>query len=211
MNLQLILLWLGCQSPSENPKELSQSETNEIINTMVDDEVLGEGTIEPELEAKARYRMRMNIDQLKSSMNSITGVEWKSGNTDLWSKYSSTLGVPDYIENMTEDLTASVIFQKFLNDAAVYSCQQWIDNDLSSSEKSFFVYVTSDDTEKTSVMNNIEYLRYLIHGQRSVENDPFVDSIWELYFLVHQRTEDNVNAWNTLCVAMFTHPEFYTY
>ena len=156
--------------------------------------------------------MRMTIDQVRTSMEQLTGgVQWKSGNTDLWSRYATTLGVPDHMEIISEDLTASVIFQKFLNDAATYSCEQWIDDDLTALNKRFFVSVDAEQLEENAIRQNIVHLRYLIHGQANVTHDEIIDSYYRLFHLVLQRTDDSIAAWNTVCVGFFTHPDFFTY
>ena len=209
-----ILMFIACNSSTESKIDPDRTVDRTVVDTagaVVDEEIVGEGTLEPEDQENARHRMRMNVDQLKSSMTSITQVDWKDGNADLWDRYSTTLGVPDYLDNMTEDLTPSVIFQKFLNDAAVASCNDWIELDSTRTEKQFFVQVSHDNIDETDIRNNIEYLRYLIHCKRSLPEDPFVDSVWQLHSLVLQRTDDNIAAWNTVCVALFTHPEFYTF
>ena len=38
-----------------------------------------------------------------------------------------------------------------------------------------------------------------------------IQSLQDLYTLVYQRTQDHTMTWNTVCVAFFTHPDFYTY
>ena len=35
-----------------------------------------------------------------------------------------------------------------------------------------------------------------------------VQSLQDLYTLVYQRTEDHTMTWNTVCVGLFTHPDF---
>ena len=81
-----------------------------------------------EASTVSRSLQRMNVDQLRASMQQISH-QWVSGNTDLWTKYSSTLGVPDYMESISEDLTASVIFQKFRGCGNLL-CESWINREL---------------------------------------------------------------------------------
>ena len=129
-----IVLLLGCgdtqsDKGTDAPTEESIEETE---SSTLEETVVGEGDIEPAETAESRIRMRMNIDQLQASMKHITGVDWMSGNKLLWDEFRTSLGVPDYQETVSEDLTANVIFQKFLQDAATYSCQQWREHDGSA-------------------------------------------------------------------------------
>ena len=206
----LMLSW-GCTSsvPSDGP---SSTDTSPVENPSIDvnEELLGDFELSEDTTVVARRRVRMNVDQLNQSMQQITGVEWKSGNTVLWDRYSSTLGVPDFEERTSEDLEGSVIFQKFLQDAATYTCNSWIENE--SEDGDGYFYVVTQEGQTSSVLKaHIGHLRYLIHGISSGEEDAFDESVWDLYQLVYQRTENSVSAWQTVCVAMFTHPNFYTY
>ena len=200
------------QQQSLEPQPVEQPETPPENPPGLEDDIVGEGGLEPEEQPTSRNRMRMTIDQVRTSMEQLTGgVQWKFGNTDLWSKYETTLGVPDHIETISEDLTASVIFQKFLGDAATYSCEQWLENDLAATDKRFFVNVDAEQTEEEFVRQNIVHLRYLIHGHVNAAQDEIIDSYYRLFYLVMQRTDDSIAAWNTVCVGFFTHPDFFTY
>ena len=193
--------------PTDSTQSSTQSSTPDI-----EDETLGEGSLQTDPRPPARNRLRMNIDQLRTSMEQITsGVQWKSGGTDLWKKYQTTLGVPDYMESMSEDLGSSVIFQKFLKDAATYSCEQWISNDISMNNSQFFAHAPAEQTDETAVRENLQHLRYLIHGRAADTETPIIDSYYQLYQLVLQRTDEPIAAWNTVCVGFFTHPDFFTY
>ena len=213
-------LFTGCANQESPKQQTLETEVSEPQDTQqeqenppgLEDDTIGEGTLEPEEQAISRNQMRMTIDQLKTSMEQLTGgIEWKSGNTDLWAKYETTLGVPDYMEVVSEDLTSSVIFQKFLGDAATYSCEQWIENDVAATDKRFFVNADASQTEEDAVRQNIVHLRYLIHGHKNTVEDEVIDSYYRLFYLVMQRTDDSIAAWNTVCVGFFTHPDFFTY
>ena len=201
------------ETTTETNQPITEQEQEQEQSTPgIEDETIGEGSIEPQETAASRNRLRMNIDQLRSAMEQITGgVIWKSGNTDMWKKYQNTLGYPDYMETMSEDLSSSVIFQKFLGDAATYSCEAWIENEASATEPRFFVYADTEQSDETAIRTNLIHLRYLIHGQKNTAEDPIIDSYFKLYRLVLQRTNDSISAWNTVCVGFFTHPDFFTY
>lgn len=207
-----IAMLLGCGMDESDPSiDLQvQEQSEETETSTLEETVVGEGDIEPAETAESRMRMRMNIDQLQASMKHITGVDWMSGNTVLWDEFRTSLGVPDYQETVSEDLTANVIFQKFLQDAATYSCQQWRDHDGSAGLYAFFDDAY-DEADPATVVDNLRYLRRLVHGHFDDGEDPMISSLQDLYTLVYQRTQDHNATWNTVCVALFTHPDFYTY
>lgn len=209
-------LWLamalGCgdteSGKSTNPPVEDVAEGTE--SSTLEETVVGEGDIEPAETGESRARLRMNIDQLQASMKHITGVDWMSGNKVLWDEFRTSLGVPDYQETVSEDLTANVIFQKFLQDAATYSCQEWREHNGSAGPYAFFGEAY-DETDSDTVVDNLRYLRRLVHGHFEDGEDPMIQSLQELHTLVYQRTQDHEATWNTVCVALFTHPDFYTY
>ena len=213
MKSVMILMWSwGCTTsvPSDEPSS-TDSSTVENPSTDVSEELLGDVELSEDDTVVARRRVRMDVAQLNQSMQQITGVEWKSGNAVLWDRYGSTLGVPDFEERTSEDLEASVIFQKFLQDAATYTCDIWIENESEDGDGYFYLVTQVEDQSSSILRSHIGDLRYLIHGISSGEEDAFVESVWDMHQLVYQRTENRVSAWQTVCVAMFTHPDFYTY
>ena len=206
-----LLIGAGCRSgDTDKPLDISDGEPSAEDPSTVEETVVGEADLEPSETAESRARMRMTIGQLQASMKHITGVDWMSGNKVLWEEYSTSLGVPDYQETVNEDLSANVIFQKFLQDASIYSCQEWIEHDGLEGPYAFFVD-TYDEGNPATVSDNVRYLRKLVHGYFSETDDPMIQSLEDLYTLVYQRTQDPTMTWNTVCVALFTHPDFYTY
>ena len=124
---------------------------------------LGDGTLDLPAEAASRVHRRMSIPQVRASMERVTGgITWTSGSTDLWEQYASTLGVPDFQERTIEDRSASVLFNKFLDDAASAACDEWVTGELASS---FFTETTLEDTEPEPVRRNIAALRRRIQGR----------------------------------------------
>ena len=170
---------------------------------------LGDGTLDLPAEAASRVHRRMSIPQVRASMERVTGgITWTSGSTDLWEQYASTLGVPDFQERTVEDRSASVLFNKFLDDAASAACDEWVTGELASS---FFTETSLGDTEPEPVRRNIAALRRRIQGRPFEPDSDDVAAYHGLFERVMTRTDSPTQAWGTVCVALFTHPSFYAY
>ena len=86
-----------------------------------------------------RKMKRMTIIQISNAMKRVSGgIQW-GGNNSLWEEYSDILGVPDYQNSQDEDRSPSIMFQKFLDDAATYTCQNWIEAEKSGESELLFV------------------------------------------------------------------------
>ena len=99
------------------------------------------------------------------------------------------------------------MFQKFLDDAATYTCLAWV----TAADTTFF---TADDPASTSrddVRSNIVGLRWQVQGKAKDDTAPIIDDYEQLFFTAHERSESHEVAWQTVCVAMFTHPDFFMY
>ena len=99
------------------------------------------------------------------------------------------------------------VFLQFLDDAAGATCAGWIEMEGSQ----FHSIDDPSSMEKADVRNNIEGLRWKIQGKSRDSVDPIIDDYETLFVKVHQRTDSTDIAWTTVCVAMFTHPDFFMY
>ena len=195
-------------SPTSQIEEIEEEVTPPDING----QTVGEGSLYPDDEEPYRNKKRMSVAQVQASMEKVSGgIKWKSGNTLLWEKYSQTLGVPDYQQSVTEDRSPSIMFQKFLDDAAVHTCTNWIANEINGAERLFFSEIEPDDTDPVKTRLNIAYLQQRIHGQKIDPSAEIIDSYVGVHELVMQRTSNLQSAWKTVCVGFFTHPDFYIY
>ena len=198
--IPLLLVVAACSGPEE-PPSVSPPEVTE------DD--LGDGSLDPPEEQTSRAIRRMSIPQVRASMERVTGgITWTSGSTDLWEKYGSTLGVPDFQERTVEDRSPGVMFNKFLDDAAAAACDEWITGELSSG---FFTEASLEETDAEAIGRNIAALRRRIQGRAFAPDSEDVAAYQGLFDRVITRTEDPIQAWTTVCVALFTHPSFYAY
>ena len=173
---------------------------------------VGEGEILPEEEDPYRNKKRMSVSQIRTTMLQVSGgISWIEQNKERWEHYSATLGVPDYQQRIREERTPSVMFQKFLNDAALHTCAEWIRLEIESDQRLFFAEIEPDEYDPVKIRENLVYLRHRIQGRKLDPNHPMVDDLVELHQLVMLRSEELENAWNTVCVGLFTHPDFFMY
>ena len=174
-----------------------------------------EADLRPEAEQAHRARKRMTIDQARAVMEQVSGgVAWTDDDDDnLWEAYGDTLGVPDYQTRLRDNLDPSIMFQKFLDDAAVQTCDGWVVAEATGAraDRSFFIASEPDETTPAAVADNVVALRRTLHGQVNAPDDPVVDSYGLLFEAALRRSGDPVSAWTTVCVGLFTHPDFFLY
>jgi len=162
----------------------------------------------------------MDIAQLDAAMVAVTeGLYWTDGGTsrddDLFVELAGTLGVPDYAVRTAEDLDPSLIFQKYLGDAARSVCWQLVERETGTpASRVLMKQVAPTDTWETApekIDDNLKWLLLRFHG-RSTDDDTTALELWRWLFrsaaLVSQ---DPVVAWRTVCVGLLTHPDFYLY
>ena len=116
---------IACGSTEKETSSINVVPEEETPIEVVDEEV-GQSDLEENSVQSGRTMKRMTIAQVRDSMEQITGTRW-GGNTSKWDTYSDSLGVPDFQQRMEPDLSPSVVFQKFLNDAAAESCTEWME------------------------------------------------------------------------------------
>lgn len=165
-----------------------------------------------------RELKRMDIDQLDASIALVTGVRWSevvSGDTvQLFETLSGSLGKPDYQASTDEDLDATLLFQKFLDDAARMTCAEGIRRETTGGIEDKRLLVRAQIIDRPPVSDdainaNLEEMLLRIHGKRAT-----VDTItpWRgLFDAVYDATQDPAECWRAVCVAMVTHPDFYAY
>lgn len=149
---------------------------------------------------------RMNIDQVAASIEVATGERWREevdGETvELFEQLSGSLGKPDYLGAIDEDLTPGLLFQKFLDDAAGATCSQMVAQDPARglSERVFFV-----SSDERAVLENA-LLRF--HGRQATSGE--LDD-WQGLYDALESTSDEATAWTAICVTLITHPDFSAY
>lgn len=207
----LLLLLAGCGGSPDGPTAAdgpTPAPTEDPLPGAHEDDLGGVHTPEPE-GVRARQLKRMTIPQLRDSMERITGgVAWGDPDDSEWDANADTLGVADYQLRVQSDRTPSVMFQKLLDDAATETCAGWL---AGEGDVDFFAGEPPDPADRAALVAQVAALRRAIQGRPMDDDSAVVDDAVELFTMVHQRTEDPTAAWQTVCVALFTHPDFFLY
>lgn len=180
----------------------------------------GHGELLPDptpANAGIRSRRRMDIDQLDASIRQATGgIGWMEGETNLFVQLSATLGKPDFLNSTAEDLAPTALFQKFLGDAARDVCSAVSDRDVEAAESDRVLIVGMDpsDTHETNpegVDANMRRLLLRFHGTPVSEGGVELAPWMELFSTGVEATGNPALTWRAVCVALITHPDFYSY
>jgi hypothetical protein len=156
-----------------------------------------------------RPRRRMDVDQLTASIQRVTGgIGWFRGwdGRDYFDVYAQTLGKPNYTDLTAEDLTPSLLFQKFLDDASREVCDDLVDReeDLAAADR---ILWTSEDLRESL---RAALLRW--HGTSVRADSPRIDPWVTLYETSAAAVPDDpMEGWRAVCVGLFLHPDFYSY
>ncbi|MEE2786987.1 MAG: hypothetical protein VX589_06580 [Myxococcota bacterium] len=219
--------------PGEEPMPASEAPQPQETEVAMDRPAVGQlrRPLDDESRLTIRPLRRMNVDQLNAAMRSVSGgIGWteRRNNTDvdLFEQLASTLGKPDYAFATDEELEPTVIFQKFLDDAARSICGKMLTADLQAFEAEangepvegapkLLIHVGPDDTLETAhdaVVRNLQTLLRRFHGRVIVDAEAPLLHHWQwLHRTGSFVTGDPAEAWLGVCVALFTHPHFYMY
>ena len=145
--LLLVFGLAGCPQPEPIPPGPEPVlPVTEGLQTLGDSELFPET---PGPDEGVRARRRMDIHQLSAALERATGgQQWteEDGSVSL-EALAATLGEPDHIEQTDRDLGPSMLFMKFLGDAARAVCEDMKDADLATpeSERVLLRYVAPED------------------------------------------------------------------
>ena len=181
----------------------------------------GDATLLPFVEPMRRARQRMTIPQLSDSLVRVTGgIGWTESNggveEDLFEVFAASLGVPDYVEATREDRAASALFHKFLDEAARYACSELVVRETSGQpyESQLMVHANATDTLTSApeaVDANLRYLLLRYHGRKLHEDAPALTPWRWLFESVSHVSGDPAIGWRSVCIALVSHPDFYSY
>ena len=220
----LLALAQACAPPApSSPPDVAATEptdpTEESHDITVSD--AGESDLSSPSQAPTRPRRRMDVDQLDAAMRRISGGPgWTDSNSDngtsMWQTLALTLGRPDYALTTNEDLQPSPIFQKYLSDAATAMCFTLAAEALLS-EGVTTPLLPHADVEETyasapdNVRLNMQTLLQNFHGTWTEAADPILDRWLGLFIAATDAGTHPILGWTSVCVALVTHPDFYTY
>jgi hypothetical protein len=172
------------------------------------------------VDTPSRPWRRMNLDQLATSMETVSGLAWtevEDGVTvRVFDELSGSLGKPDYLSSTYEERAPGLLFQKFLDDAAKGVCDEWMEMErvAPASERRFLLNVEPSDTFATNpdgIDRDLAGALLRFHGRVALPGDRVLDPWRTLFARGADAHGDPVDGWRLVCIALFTHPDFYTY
>jgi hypothetical protein len=162
----------------------------------------------------------MTIDQLDVAIRAASGgIGWEEGKADnpinLFKKLGSTLGVPDYIQVVQEELSPGAMFQKFLSDAARSVCTKLTQKEVEAPAAERVLMVHADpkatlESAPEAIEANLQMLLLRYHGYMAAPDDPALSPWRWLFQSVMHVTGSPVEGWRAVCVGLMTHPDFYS-
>jgi hypothetical protein len=169
--------------------------------------------------AFSRIRKRMDVDQLSRAFAQFNGnLGWHTnGGQDRWRAQWASLGGPNFLTRVNEDLRPSVLFTKVIRDAAIEVCIPLVDLEVSSNPPTLaqrhLVYLEDSlqmPSDQAHFRSALSWLLKRAHGILLPNNDPEID-LW-LNLLIEVSQRDTVaEGWRAVCVATLIHPRFWSY
>ncbi len=186
----------------------------------VNTQVVAETPLQSDASAGRTWR-RMNIDQLRASIERVSGgISWTEEQdgvaVQLFQSLDGTLGKPDYLSATEEELSPGLLFQKFLDDAATSVCAQLVvaEPGRAAWERTLLVDVTLADTvdsNPAAIEANLRGALLRFHGREVPAGDPSLQPWKELLVAVYANHGDMAPAWQAVCTTLIVHPDFYRY
>lgn len=191
----------------------SQNSPPPEVPELPDDEPLVEVDVGETDFPAGRRVTRMTANQFHRSLEVVTGQTWSQYGT-----FAGALGDPDFVESTTEATEISITFAKFVDDAARETCREAVDVPLESN----VIFRDASPSDEPSgagfarIEANLDYLFLRFLGQ-----EPTEERLAPLRRLVTENADGTVlespdedtmkNRWWAACVALATHPDFYSY
>lgn len=171
--------------------------------------------------------LRLSVKQLRASLPVVLGGDtWKIGTANGFDARSVTLGEPDYISVVDENLEPSPLYLKFMSDMARDACNRAMAADAAQSvmaSRAIQKFVGLTDTvasNKAGVDANLRYLRLAFHGIKVSPTDElpisslrtlFDDSVKAAKGTATLTQAHVTEGWRTVCVSLLTAPEYHLY
>jgi hypothetical protein len=147
------------------------------------------------------------------------------GSNNGFTARSATLGEPDYINVVDENLEASSLYQKFMGDMARDGCTRTANADaaLAQNARVLMRFVALNDTLTTNaagVNENLRYLKLRFHGVKVAPTDTTTLADLRTVFDTAVRGAAGTSTptaahvkegWRAVCVSLLTAPEYHLY
>lgn len=171
---------------------------------------------------------RLSVRQLANSMPiALGGSTWMvSSTTTGFNGRTRTLGEPDYIAIVDENLEPSALFLKFMDDAAKDGCNRALAADATAAATARVLYksVSLTDTLATNragIDQNLAYLKLRFHGVKvPVTDDATLAPLRKLFDDAQKAAQGTATTataahvkegWRAVCVALLMAPEYHLY
>ncbi|MBS2018603.1 MAG: hypothetical protein JST00_37400 [Deltaproteobacteria bacterium] len=179
----------------------------------------------------AASTQRLTVAQLRRSFAVALGKD-KAGNDITWrlpngadgfDATASALGEPDYLGITARSTDPSLLYAKFIDDAARSGCGQALDADLARPQKADRVILRHVEwtdvapAASAAIDTNLRYLKLRMHGVKLASSPEATKSLTTLFAASVAGSTDTdpqlkVRAgWLTVCVALVTASEFQIY
>ena len=205
----LLLLVLGCGTDPQ-PRDAPEPAPVELPDVTLGD---GGDATAPDGQL-GRERHRMSVDQLADSLEVVTGRRWMDGDTDQFERFAPTLGVPDWLENTTENRVPDLVFNKLLDDAATQICTELVAEEASGGDVLLVgLDLTSTvDNNRAGIESALSAALFRFHGHDIAPDDVRLGGwVWLFESTTNVTDGDTAMAWTAVCTALIVHPDFYTY
>ena len=155
-----------------------------------------------DLAISSRGPRRMSVDQLERSLDLVADLP--PGTVKLPADLAVTLGRPDYKRLTEEQLLPSPLFMKFMLDFSALYCSNlaMFEPTRPANEKFFTRFPTVDE--------NIRYLLLRFTGIEGTDGDAYLTRLKAAYEAGSQAATP-LSGYQTVCIALFTSPEFLLY
>ena len=170
----------------------------------------------------SRSVTRLSTEQLRLSLITTFGTDaggkpmaWsfqgKNGDIDALSDdgLAATLGKPDYVQVMAEDLSPSSLYVKLVDDMARDVCPKAIAADAGRAQADR-VLTRFAGADEAAQAKNLRYLKLRFLGEASEDDDPVAD-LAAVYAAAASGADAEDSGWTAVCVALLTSPAFHLY
>ncbi len=196
----LVVLAAGCSTPPVQPPPQDPSL---VVGGSTPVMPLDHPPVGPSGPASGGSR-RLNVAQLRASLPVILdGETWRVGGTNGFDARAATLGEPDYLSVVDENLEASPLYLKLMGDMARDACNRALVADQAQPVMANRVLMKFADVDA-----NLRYLRLAFHGMKVADTDEAPIAPMRTLFTEAAKA-DPIEGWRAVCVAMLTAPEYH--